>query len=1019
MNLPGISIKRKTTFLMIFLLLAGAGFFAITQLGIDYLPDVNLGNIVIVTTMPGAAPEEMENLVSEIIEDAVSGVEGVKTIESESKYSSSIVTLQISWSADFDEVESDIREQIEKIKSQLPSRASDPIIMALASSNKPLFILGFTSEVLSSAELRLMIEDEIVPILSRVEGVASTQISGGDVRQINVRVNPVILGELDISITEIYGALAAVRSDQPGGNIDDGETDIALSIKSGFRSLEEIENLVIGRSSGMPVRLGDVAIVSDGYQEAGNYLHLNHGNAILITIRRSSDANTVNTCERLESVIERTISSYSDKVNIEIIYSQKSFVISSMKDLLWTGLQAILLAAAVLLFFLGSMSNSGIVSISMPFSFVVTFAAMYLLGVNLNIMSLAGLSISIGMIVDNSVVVIENIHRHRREGSAIKEAAEQGTNQVSLAVAASTLTTVVVFIPMLFVKGMTGQVFKDLSITIVCALFISLFVSQSLVPLLSSRSKKLLVHHRKGSLLDKIQIWIHLLEERYSRLVSWSTSHVWQVLVPVVLFFLLSMFLFSSIPKSFLPDPEEGIIEVDMKLAAGTSLEFADSLAVAVEDSILAIIEPGDLRSAYLNVGRSEGVGAAFGLDASYKAELNLFFVGGSERSVSVDEYADRIREIISGFPGVEFSLSSGMPIGNEYPIEVIVYGSDLDELREIGLTLKREIDRIPGTTDIVSTLDDRIIQINFVPDETVLSLSGISPARVAGEMTTGILGLDASMLYDENTEIDINVRYSEDYRSSREAVAAITALGAPLDSWGSFNNVLVPRSIGRRDRSRTVSVLCKIRSRALSSVASDLQSMLDTLDLRGHRYEIAGDIVDQKESFASMSIAIIVAIILVYMVMASQFESLLEPFLLIFEIPLALTGVAWTLFLTGTTMGITALVGLLMLAGLVVNNGIVLIDFAKQIRAKEGIGAREAVIRAGRTRLRPVLMTTATTIFALMPLAIGGSDSAVLWSPMARTVAGGLFFATPLTLIVLPALYVSLDKWRKKTKTT
>lgn len=1019
MNLPGISIKRKTTFLMIFLLLAGAGFFAITQLGIDYLPDVNLGNIVIVTTMPGAAPEEMENLVSEIIEDAVSGVEGVKTIESESKYSSSIVTLQISWSADFDEVESDIREQIEKIKSQLPSRASDPIIMALASSNKPLFILGFTSEVLSSAELRLMIEDEIVPILSRVEGVASTQISGGDVRQINVRVNPVILGELDISITEIYGALAAVRSDQPGGNIDDGETDIALSIKSGFRSLEEIENLVIGRSSGMPVRLGDVAIVSDGYQEAGNYLHLNHGNAILITLRRSSDANTVNTCERLESVIERTISSYSDKVNIEIIYSQKSFVISSMKDLLWTGLQAILLAAAVLLFFLGSMSNSGIVSISMPFSFVVTFAAMYLLGVNLNIMSLAGLSISIGMIVDNSVVVIENIHRHRREGSAIKKAAEQGTNQVSLAVAASTLTTVVVFIPMLFVKGMTGQVFKDLSITIVCALFISLFVSQSLVPLLSSRSKKLLVHHRKGSLLDKIQIWIHLLEERYSRLVSWSTSHVWQVLVPVVLFFLLSMFLFSSIPKSFLPDPEEGIIEVDMKLAAGTSLEFADSLAVAVEDSILAIIEPGDLRSAYLNVGRSEGVGAAFGLDASYKAELNLFFVGGSERSVSVDEYADRIREIISGFPGVEFSLSSGMPIGNEYPIEVIVYGSDLDELREIGLTLKREIDKIPGTTDIVSTLDDRIIQINFVPDETVLSLSGISPARVASEMTTGILGLDASMLYDENTEIDINVRYSEDYRSSREAVAAITALGAPLDSWGSFNNVLVPRSIGRRDRSRTVSVLCKIRSRALSSVASDLQSMLDTLDLRGHRYEIAGDIVDQKESFASMSIAIIVAIILVYMVMASQFESLLEPFLLIFEIPLALTGVAWTLFLTGTTMGITALVGLLMLAGLVVNNGIVLIDFAKQIRAKEGIGAREAVIKAGRTRLRPVLMTTATTIFALMPLAIGGSDSAVLWSPMARTVAGGLFFATPLTLIVLPALYVSLDKWRKKTKTT
>ncbi len=1012
MSLAGLVVKRRVTFLMIFILMAGAGLFALTQLGIDYFPKVDLGQIAVVTVLPGAGPSEVEGLITEVIEDAVSGVEGVDKVISSSKNGISMITLELMNNADIDQAEVDIRDAVDRVKSQFPDGSSDPVIMAMESSMKPLIMVTFSSDLMSGTQLRNLVDEEISPRLGRVEGISSVNISGGQVRQINVEVDPVLLAETGIPISQVYGALNAVGGDQPGGDINDGDMEFAVSVKSGFSELSSIRELVIGLQQGRPIRLDEVAEIVDGHADQTDFTHLNQGEAILLVFRKSSDANTVNTCRRLESAIEELSSDYSGTLETEIIYNQEGFITGSMKDLMITAVQAIILAAAVLTFFLGSVSNAGIVSLSMPLSFVASFAVMYLLGVNLNIMSLAGLSISIGMIVDNSVVVLENIHRWRREGEGRAEAAEHGASQVGMAVTASTLTTVAVFIPMLFVSGMTGQIFRDLSLTIAAALFISLFVSQSLIPLLASRSRNLIKPHSRRSLSTKIQLWLDRLEVRYAKAVGWFTEHSRFVFIPVILIFIVSVFMLKFIPKTFLPEPKEGVIDVDIRLAPGTGLEFTDSLMIEIEGRILEIIQPGDLDNSYMNVGKREGIGALFGSSSSANGEINLYFVRENERSRSIEYYDSAIRVVLSEIPGIEYSLTSGMPIGNEFPIRIVIYGTDLSILRSMGEQVKLEMDRIAGTVDISSSLENQLLQVDYQPDENILFLRGQSPARIGSEVTIGILGLNAATYTENNSEFDVNLRYSEADRSSREAVAGLTAYGMPLDAWGSFRNTLVPEEIGRRDRTRTVEITCRISGRALGDVAADVETMMDRFDLSGHRYEILGDIKDRGEAFGSMAIAIGVAIILVYMVMASQFESLLEPFIIIVEVPLAMIGVVWTLLLTGSTMGLTALVGLLMLAGIVVNNGIVFVDYANQLRRKDGISSREAIIIAARKRMRPILMTAITTILALMPLAAGATESSVMWAPMARTVAGGLAVATVLTLVVLPCLYVKLDRW-------
>lgn len=1017
MSLAGLAVRRRTAFSMLFILMAGAGVFGFLQMGLDYFPPVDTGTVVIVTILPGAGPEEIESLVTEIIEGAVSGVESVRTVESESRASVSGVTVKLALGAHIDTVTEDIRKAVEGVGDRLPENAREPLIMALESSFKPLLIVGFESGSLPSHELRRLVEEELLPVLGRVRGVSGTSVSGGEVRQIRVEADPVLLWRRGIPMAQVFRALASVRSDQPGGFLESDGLETSIGVKTGFRSLEQIMDLVVGDSGGTPVRLRDVARVVDGYREQVNRVRLDGSNTVIAVFRKSSDANTVQTCRALEAELERVGAIYEHLVTPNIVYSQESFITDSVESLAMTGVQAILLAAAVLVLFLGSFANAGIVSLSMPLSFIATFAAMHFAGVNLNIMSLAGLSISIGMIVDNSVVVLENVHRIRKGGAGSRESAENGASQVGMAVTASALTTVAVFIPMLFVKGMTGQIFRDLSVTIAAAILISLLVSQTLIPILASLPKNIVRSHRTGSPLFRFGAMIHALESWYVRALGWCLGRKTMLIALLVATVAGSAALLPLVPTAFLPDLDEGVIEINASLPQGTGLAFADSVAQVLEDSLMLVILPGDLRHSWLQTGRSEGVGAIFGSDASCRISISLYFHREARMSLSMADYDSRVREVLDRFPGMEYTVETGLPIGNRFPVELAVYGTDLTQLREAGDTVKRALASIPGTVDHRSSLDEWVPQMDFVPDASAVSRRGESPGAVASEITIGLLGVDASVLYDRGREVAVNLRFPVEYRTTPEMVAGLPVLGAPLGSWGTLERALAPRVISRRDRSRCVLVSCGIRGRPVGGMEREIGPMMDTLDLKGMRWELLGDIPDQREAFGAMRLAIIVAILLVYMVMAAQFESLLEPFILILEIPMALVGVVLVHILTGTTLGLTSLVGILMLSGIVVNNGIVLVDFANTTRRDTGCTAAAAVKEAGRARLRPILMTASTTILALLPLSLGGSPSASLWAPMARTVAGGMLLATPLTLLILPILYVVLDGVRSMRK--
>ncbi len=1015
MSLPGIASRRRVTFLMVFLLMGGAGVFGLLQLGVDFFPEADLGIIMVVTALPGASPEEVEDLVSRPLEDAVSGVESVESVESESGGSVSVVTVEISSGADIDQVEDDIREAVDLVGQELPEEAGEPLQLSLESDMKPLAIVGFSSSSMTSSELRRMVDDEILPVLARVEGVASAGISGGEVRQVNVQADPVLLWLRGIPLTQVYGALAAAGRDRPGGEIESEGAEVSLSIRSGFHHLEDIRSLAVGSHGGVPVRLRDVATVERGFREHSSTYRLDGENSVTVVFRKSADANTVNTCAALLEEVERVRGDYSGTLDMEVVYNQADFVKSSMSSLVQTAIQAVLLAAAVLLVFLGSAGSAGIVSISMPLSFISTFGAMHLLGIDLNVMSLAGLSISIGMIVDNSVVVLENINRLRRDGMSPVEGSVRGAAQVGMAVAASTLTTMAVFIPMLFVTGLTGQIFRDLSITIASALLISLFVSQTLIPLAAGLHRGLVRDRSGRSPLGRVQAWLNRLEGRYSDLVSRAVSRRLAFSAPVVVLFVLAVLAARTVPTSFLPEVPEGLMDVEASLPLGTGLGVTDSVAMTLEDSLLAVMEPGDLRHMTTHVGRGSGIWAAFGSDAASRINVSLYFADPSGLTVSMAGYEERVRNVLETFPGLEHTVTSGMPLGNEYPVQVVVYGTDLDSLRAVGDRVRQSLEGIPGTTDHVTSLDEWVDRIELVPYREALASRGLGPGTVSGELAMGMLGVDAATFDSGGVELDVNLRYDAASRSSWERVAGIPVAGAPLAAWGELSMDRVPRSIWRRDRSRAVSVSCKIEGRALGDVGGDVRDEMGSLDIGGRRWELLGDLPDQREAFTSMGLAIAAAVVLVYMVMASQFESLLEPFILILEIPLAMIGVVLVHWALGMTLGLTSLVGILMLAGIVVNNGIVFVDFANQLRRERGGSARDAITEAASKRLKPILMTAGTTCLALLPLAVSSSVSAVLWSPMALTVIGGMLVATPLTLLILPILYVSIDRLRRK----
>lgn len=1017
MRLPELSVRRRVTFLMLFIAVFGTGIFGLTQLGVDMYPDMEFPIIMVLSTMEGAGPEEMENLVTDPLEQALARVSNVKEVTSTSRPGISMVTAEFNWGHSLEQAETDVRRQLDMFEAMLPDDASEPLIFALDPSMQPVFYLGFSSDVLNDFDLRTLIEEEIEPLFSRLDGVGSATTLGGRERQINVVIQPAAMMEAGVTVSQVVGALSSVRNNTPAGRIDSGGINMSIRIESAFHSVEEIEQLVVGFNQGKPILLREIADVEDGESEELQYVRFNGRPAVFMYMNKRSDANTVNVCASIRDQLDEITRNYNGILTPQVAFDQSEFIEMSINNLGNTAIEASILAFLVLLFFLRSWRGSAITGIAIPISVFVTFAVMHFVGVQLNLISLAGLALAIGLLVDNAIVVLENIYRHREAGESHFQAAINGALEVSNAITASTLTTLAVFVPILFVPGIAGQLFKEMVLTITFSLTVSLFVALSLVPLISSWVRKLVPKHKPKSIPARLQALIARLEGRYSRLVTWAVSHKKLVLFSTAGVFVLAVLALGQLPSEFFPESDDGFIMMSIELPIGTSLETTDQIARALEDSVKNIIPQDELMAVFSNVGEAEGVMAIFGSSSTNAAEVNVRLTPSSSRSTSMFEYRDRIRDVLRNMPGVEYSSEAGMSILGGSPIEITLYGDNLQELYQKAEEIKDAIAAIPGVADPTTSMEDQIPEFTFVPDPVRLSLLGVTQSQLASDVRYGFQGRNASVYREDDEEFNVNVRYPESERDSREDLEYAPVLGRPLVSMGTLEERMISNVITRTNQARMVTISCDVSGeRSLGEVAADVISVLRGTDTSGFRYEIGGEMEDQKETFMYLGIAILVAAALVYMVMAGQFESFMEPFIIIFTLPLAFIGVVLGLLVTSTSLSVMAIVGMLMLAGIVVNNGIVMIDYANQLRRK-GMDLKEAIVEASTTRMRPIMMTASTTILAMVPLAMGLGEGAENWSPMAITIIGGLFVATALTLVVEPCIYVVFGCYKRFKK--
>ncbi len=1006
MSLPALSVRRSVAFLMVFIALLGTGIFGLTQLGVDMYPDMEFPMIMVMSAMDGAGPEEMENLVTDVIEQALARVTNVKEVSSRSLTGLSIVTAEFTWGHSLEQAETDVRRQLDWFEGYLPEDASDPLVFPLDPSMQPIMYLGFNSENLSDFDLRTIVEEEIEPLFSRLEGVGSAVTQGGRVRQIRIEVDPASLQETGLSISQVVAALRMIRNNTPAGYVDAGGMNMNIRVESAFHDLDEIEQVVVGWNAGSPVLLRDVADVIDGEAELKQYVRFNGRPSVSCFINKRSDANTVNVCRTLRSELEEISENYGDLLTPVVLWDQSEFIEQSINNLGTTALQACILAFLVLLFFLRSWKSASIAGISIPLSVFVTFAMMHFTNIQLNMISLAGLALAIGMLVDNAIVVLENIFRHRERGESPWNAAVKGAMEVSTAITASTLTTLAVFIPILFVPGIAGMLFKEMVLTITFSLTISLFVALSLVPLITSWTKNLIRDHKPKSLAGRIGTVINRLELNYTKWVTWAVNHRKTVLFSTLGMFVISLLVIGQLPSDFFPDSDDGMLSIDLEKPVGTSLEMTNEMLRALEDSVTSIIAPEDAVAIYASAGQGEGVMAMFGSTGSNTASIFVRLTPASTRSTSMFEYLDRIREVLDQMPGVEYSTEAGMSLLSGAAIEIDLYGDDLNSLYAKAEEIKEALGLIEGVVDPTTTMEDLIPEYTFVPDPGRLSMLGLSSYAIATDISYAFMGSNASIFREGDREYNIFVRYPEHFRDSREDIEYATVMGRPFTSFGTLEQRIVSNTVTRKNQARMVTISCDVSGRSLGAVANDVSAMMNSLELSEFRYEMGGEMEDQQETFMYLGIAILVAAALVYMVMAGQFESFLEPFIIFFTIPLGFIGVVLGLVVTGTTLSVMALIGMLMLVGIVVNNGIVMIDYANQLR-KAGRGVKVAIVEASTIRMRPIIMTAATTILAMFPLALGIGEGAESWAPMAVTVIGGLFVATALTLIVEPCIYV------------
>lgn len=1017
---------------MIFVGVVVLGLFALTRLPIDLLPDMQVNRIMIVTSYSGAAPEEVENNVTKPIQNVLNGINGVKHITSQSKENVSVVTLELREGLDIESAINDTRDKISAITEALPDGAGTPNIIKFGMDDIPILMLSIKSDA-SSKSLYKILNDQLITPLGRIDGVGGVNLLGARQRQINVYCDPHKLESYGITVGDVSNLIAVANRNVSAGSMNLETSKISLRAIGEIVDPKQLEELPITSFGGQTIYLRDVASVVDGDPEQQTLSYVDNQRGAMLMLMKQSGANTVQVNKRVLKALPQIVKNLPSDIKIEVVMDQSDFIVRSINSLSSTIAITFCVVMFIVLLFLGRWRATFIIVLTIPISLLSAFIYLLLTGNSLNIISLSSLSIAIGMVVDDAIVVLENITNHIERGSYPKQAAVHATNEVALSVIASTLTMLAVFLPMVMMQGMAGLLFRQLGWIVSIVMIVSTICALALTPTLCAHMLRANRQRQEGRIAQKIlrpfNDFIQRLTLLYQRTLAWVLRHKWPTVGLSLAIFVLSLTLGSLVKTEFMPQGDSGYIFVKAYYPVGTTIDRPLAEGHRLTD---------EWRKKYPEIAMlqfSTGQADAFQSGASTLAQDNadnilsfsIKLVEANQRTRSTQEVAAEIRRDLSATPGIKqynVSIQTGGG-GQQSTVNVDIYGHDFAVTDQISKAFMAEIRRSPACAQALSNRDEFMPEYQVLFDPQRLAEHGLTNSMVASYLRNSIYGATASFYREDGQEYEIRVRLAPEFRRSLDDVAQ-TLVRTPqgtsvrLGELGKVEEHFAPPAIYQKDRSRVVTIaLTPAPKAALSDLVRTAQKTLDGMDMpEGVSYEITGAFEQQQEAFADLGTLLLLIVFLVFIVMAAEFESLASPFVIMFSVPFAFTGVILGLLLTGVPLSIIAFIGAIMLVGIVVKNGIVLIDYTI-LNRERGMSVRTALLHAGASRLRPVLMTTLTTVFGMIPMAIGIGEGSEMWQPMGVTVAFGLTISTLVTLLLIPCIYalVSRRQIRRRRK--
>jgi len=1014
--LSKIAVERPITLLMTTLIFVGFGIYGLQNLRLNLYPDVSFPTITVYTSYEGVAPEDIETLVTRPIEESVGSISGIRRIRSLSSQGASVVKLNFNWGTDLYEAENDVRKQLGFVERSIPDDAQSPLVFSYDPNQEPIVVLTLTSNARSPRDLRTYANQTLEQRIERVNGIASVETSGGLERQINVAIDNEKMRLYDITIAEIAAKLAQENIQVPAGQLSEGNTIYSLRTIGEFKNIDQIRNTIITVREGQALLLKDIAVVDDGIAQPIGNVHIDGEDGVILNVYRQSDANVVSAATDVIESLGDIKRSLPQDVQIEVLTNKAEFIQQSIQNLLLTGIQAVILVVLILLAFLRSGRSALIIAISIPVSIITTFMVMDFADLSLNIISLSGLTLAVGMVVDDAVVVLENIFRFREDGADRKSASIMGAREVAVPVVVSTLTTLVVFLPILFVPGIAGFLFRDLALTISFSLSVSSLVALTLIPMMTSlffREEKT-NFEATNKLAVTLSNLLEKLEDKYRFLLNRLIQRSGMVVFAALFLFGATLPIFYQLGGEFFPRVDENAFTLEVQREPGVNL-FELERSIRQVESIIQQEVP-EARLVVADYGDKEGVEGADN-PGGYRGTIRVELVGQKERKRGQFEITQSLLGSLEQVPGVQIKELIIDPLSpdGENGLMVQIFGYDPELKKELTEGVKERLSSIEGVVNLFSSSDQGRPELRLIMDRERISRVGMNTNQVASAVSDAVKGNVATSFVDQGVEFEVLVELdpkdkSETLDLSNIQIQTPAAGWMPLKNLARLERYTGPTNVMRINQERLTEITAELAGTDLKAASDQARLLLDQVDWPdGYRYELAGTAEEQAESFGFLLLAFAIAGILTYMVMASQFESLVEPFIIIFTIPLALTGVLLMLWATGTSISVTSMVGLILLTGIVVNNGIVMIDYIKILQAR-GMERSQAIVTGAVRRLRPILMTAFTTILSMVPLALEIGSGSETWSPMARTVIGGLTMSTLLMLFVVPCLYLIIN---------